>query len=394
MVNPRIALQARCLVVSWTVPPRASGTGIVLQNLFRWVDTNSAVFLGERPLPGMRLSRDPFHHETFFVPMPSWPTRGDRYLRLLMVPLVVAMGVWIAWKYRCKSVVAVFPDESYLLAGYLISLLVGLPLVPYFHDLYLENRREPFWQRLARWLQPRVFRRASVVLEMNDGLAHYHRKRYGVTAHVVGHCINDAAPDHDDPPLPDLCMRIGFSGSIYEPTVDSIRRLIQVVRDRRDFEVHYYSPTGQDYLEREGVWAPNTHLEFIDNREALFQSLRSCDVLYLPLSFSAAGTSTDELMTAFPTKTLEYLVSGRPILVHCPGSYFLARFFREYGGGFLVDSPDPALLLAALERLRTDVRLRRSLVREAKAVARMFDGATVADRFRKLLDSLTGDVSA
>jgi glycosyltransferase involved in cell wall biosynthesis len=71
-----------------------------------------------------------------------------------------------------------------------------------------------------------------------------------------------------------------------------------------------------------------------------------------------------------PSKTGEYLASGRPILVHAPADSFLVWYFRRYECGLIVDTPDSVRLAEAVERLLTDGDLCRRLVANARERAR------------------------
>ena len=56
--------------------------------------------------------------------------------------------------------------------------------------------------------------------------------------------------------------------------------------------------------------------------------LREADVVLLPHSFEYAEAARDEFRTIFPTKTIEYLISGRPMLAHAPADAFLTQFLQ------------------------------------------------------------------
>jgi hypothetical protein len=65
-------------------------------------------------------------------------------------------------------------------------------------------------------------------------------------------------------------------------------------------------------------------------------------LLYLPLAFyDAPGATTHSLQYAFPTKSLDYLVCGTPLLVHCPENFELSRFFAGHNCGHVVNQPGP-----------------------------------------------------
>jgi glycosyltransferase involved in cell wall biosynthesis len=96
--------------------------------------------------------------------------------------------------------------------------------------------------------------------------------------------------------------------------------------------------------------------------------LATADALLLPFSFD--GQEREVVSTSYPSKTADYLASGAPVLVHAPPYSSIARAAREEGWAEVVDAPDAALLVRALERLETDGARRRELASRALRVAR------------------------
>ena len=93
-------------------------------------------------------------------------------------------------------------------------------------------------------------------------------------------------------------------------------------------------------------------------RDELRATQRRSTILYLPQAFR----SNQPLMIRhnFPTKAMEYLCSGRPILVHSPSDSYLAWLARREGFALVVDRPDVADLAEAIDRLVEDRNLQKS----------------------------------
>ena len=102
-------------------------------------------------------------------------------------------------------------------------------------------------------------------------------------------------------------------------------------------------------------------------REEVAKALSAAHVLVAPLSHKNGGM--DEVRTVFSTKLLEYLVSGRPILVFAPGDSFHAQSARTHGWGWVVDRDDPRALAAGICKLLDDESLAAGLVTAALAEA-------------------------
>ena len=91
------------------------------------------------------------------------------------------------------------------------------------------------------------------------------------------------------------------------------------------------------------------------------------------------------MANAIPTRTIEYLLCGRPILAHAPADWYLTRFLKQHDCALLVTEPSVSALLQAVEQLRADQALRARLVRNALRAAKMFDARRVARILRSHL---------
>jgi hypothetical protein len=77
--------------------------------------------------------------------------------------------------------------------------------------------------------------------------------------------------------------------------------------------------------------------------------LASGDILFLPFSFLESSRHAVE--TAFPSKTADYVASGKPILVFGPKYSSLVRYAREVGFAEVVDEFNPAALAHGIQRI-------------------------------------------
>jgi hypothetical protein len=122
------------------------------------------------------------------------------------------------------------------------------------------------------------------------------------------------------------------------------------------------------------------------SRDVLIARLREADIVGLPHGFQGS-LPPEEYRTIFPTRTIEYLLCGRPILAHAPPNCYLTRFLKEHECALVVDQPSVPDLLVAIERLRTDAQLRSDLVRNALRAAAIFHAPRVAAELRARLQA-------
>ncbi len=370
------------LLISWAVPPAPTGSAIIVGNLARQFTRQSMVVAGEWPhgAPPVRWSDDwPELHYVRAV----WPFtgRGIRWWRAIQTPYALWRCLRLVRRHKVESILAVFPDERLLLAAYLCARLSGRRFFPYFHNTYAENRRG--WQNAyARWLQARVFAQAEHVFVMSEGMSELYRERYpGLEQSPLVHSFNDPLPSGDLPQAVGAPMKLAICGNVNASCDDAARRFGEAIANSPDTRLSIYSGTDSNHLRAIGLLRDGVE-HLVISRDEVLARLGQADVLFLPHGLTGPWAA-EEYRTIFPTKTIEYLISGRPILAHSPPDCFLTRFLREHDCALVVDQPDLGALRQAIEQLRTDYPLRQRLVRKALQAAQRFRAAEVAAELRR-----------
>jgi glycosyltransferase involved in cell wall biosynthesis len=301
-------------------------------------------------------------------------------------------SIWLAKENHCSVILAVFPNEEFLLVAYLTALWTGLPLFAYFHNTYVENRRG-FSLRLARWLQARVFSRSQHVFVMSDGMVELYRKRYPeLNCSALVHSFNEEIPTFTASPEVHSPLRFVVCGNINESCRDATVRFCEAVSQMEDVSLTLLSGTPREEIQELGVLRNGTRYETV-SRDQVLSRLEEADIVVLPHGFTGKS-APEEYRTMFPTKTIEYLICGRPILAHTPPDSYLTRFLKKHSCAFVVDQPSVPALIDAIERLRADRELRSDLVRRALRTAKMFHASRVAMTLRaRLLQENHNDCS-
>jgi glycosyltransferase involved in cell wall biosynthesis len=130
-------------------------------------------------------------------------------------------------------------------------------------------------------------------------------------------------------------------------------------------------------------------MTFYRQRADYLKAMQQQGVLILALNWpDETPQHEDELATIFPTKTPEYLATGRPIVVHCPEHYFLARFFRENRCGLVVTERSIEALVQAIRHLLEDPVAVSELRQSALTAARIFSADQIARRFQTVVRSV------
>lgn len=375
----------RILLLSEGVPPAPVGGAVIVGNLAQQFSPGEMVVAGEKPEGWLEVIWKNEWPRLVYLTR-GWPEskRGCRWWRRLQFPLLLFRCLWLAMKERCTVVVAVFPREEFLLAGYITAVWLRAKFYPYLLNTYVENRKG-LSLRFAHWLQARIFSRAEHVFVMSEGMVELYRERYpNLKCSALVHSFNGQIADFSPPPEPGSPVRFTICGNISESCREAAVRVGAAISQVEDASLTLLSGTPRSYLERIGLLRNEVRYETVSSDEVLFH-LRRADVVVLPHGFSG-GYPPEEYRSIFPTRTIEYLICGRPILAHTPPDCYLTRFLREHDCALIVDEPSTEALLEAISRLRTDHRLRSDLVRNALRTAEMFQARRVASTLRARLN--------
>jgi hypothetical protein len=172
-------------------------------------------------------------------------------------------------------------------------------------------------------------------------------------------------------------------GNVNDSCADAVVRVSEAV-SQIGGTMSIVSGTPKSHLSNLGILTERVEYKTV-SRDVVLHSLREADIVVLPHGFTG-GLSDVEYRTIFPTKTIELLISGRPILAHTPPDSYLTRFLLKHECALVVDVPHMNALVAGIERLRHDADLRSRLVCNALHAAETFRAPRVASTLRSVLD--------
>jgi glycosyltransferase involved in cell wall biosynthesis len=342
------------------------------------------IVVGEQPMGEPQHTWDD-SWPTLIYATHGWPRhkRGARWFRWLQLPLLVVRCATIARKQRAHAIIAVFPKAEFLFAGYLTACCTGTKFFPYFHNTYVENK-SGLASAFARWLQHRFFAKAERVFVISEGLLELYHSRYpNVKFSVLPHSFAETLPTFEVPPKPKSHISLIMSGNVNESCRDAALRVSQAVAQLPMANLLLLSGTHISTLSQLGMIHERVRHATI-TRDLLLAELKKADMVVLPHGLTGAAAA-EEYHTIFPTRTVEYLICGRPILAHVPRESYLGRFLREHECALVVDVPDTQAVVRAIQRLSEDAELRTRLVRNALKAARQFQGPRVAAMLRECL---------
>lgn len=383
------------MVVSSYYPPLVGGASTVVSRLLSAFRSDAYAVVSEAPgafdgrhnatlPPGVLVAR---------IGVPPWCARlpyGVRLARRLRYALIPAISRLIERVVRqsgAERLVALYPSWPFLVAAYRVHRRTGIPLLPYYMDVTVPHASARTLDQWAlRRYEPALLQRAYRRMALSDAVADDWRARYGLASDVIRHTVDvrteeavgSEAADAGLAGTPRLCVHTGVVEGLQ---LASLKRLARAVDDAPDLHLRVVlsTPTPRAALVRQGLDAPCLDVQTLDDAAVrALQRRAALAVAVLPFEGEYAAIGR----TAFPTKIVEYLVCGAPILLHAPADSFAAREARRHGYAWVVDEPSERALSDALRRLLTDSALRHQLVDHAARAAReLYALPVVARRF-------------
>lgn len=363
-------------VVSRSFPPQVSGSAILLANLLSAYPGKVTAVAGYNhesksdpafmsPCPTIHLTLPHFLPRVFDLLRKRIPTVMYRSLQGLIRRRLIELGT--------KVVFAAFPPEVYLVATFLAARELSLPFYAHVHDLWLENRPPGSEEaRFAERWEPIVLKEATRVLCMTEAMQDHYRNKYGIEPELLSHTI--PKEDYLRAPLTLRAPRMARSTILFVGAVQPGMNLdaLKVLAFAsellpEEYQLVYCTDADLTNLRNQGICSSRLQAKYVSRAEVrLLQS--EAHVLVAPLSHK--NCIVDEVRTVFSTKLLEYLVSGRPIVVFGPKDSYHVESARKNGWGYVVTEDSPSALSAAIVKVARDENLAAHLVRAALKEAR------------------------
>jgi len=380
VAKPPICEAGHILVITAEFYRAATGSAVVMRNLLTQFAPESFTILTREIAPQLSAPVPPDIRVLTVRTDPPFTTRGERYWRDLAHPFIKRRIKRAVQRVRPALILAVYPTLHIFSAAIQAAEANGIPWVAYLHDTLAEQYRGTKYERWAEDVQREVFTSAGAILVTGQGMVDLYRTKHSVECKPIEIGFCEPIPTTLASP-PAGAPYAFMGGSIYAVNKEAVVRLMQGA-EQAGVRFRLAIPASWAFLRKLGIPRRNAEKVHYAGRKEYLGALFKQNILAVALNWpDECSTPEDELATAFPTKAVEYLASGQPILVHCPGSYFLARFFHAHECGIVVSTRDIAAITAAIRTLVNGGPEVERMRHNALRAARMF----AIDRIRALL---------
>jgi hypothetical protein len=376
------------LVVCCKVLPHYSPTSAILNNLVMELDPDEYQVVSQDfgPQHAVKVGEDVPCPQPVYLNEAREPNRVTRrlnvFLRIARIPALARRIEAAGRRYGCRQVLAVYPDITFVAAAALAAKRLKVPFYPWLHNTIHAMQGASFYNRYFQ-LERRILSTARCIFTMSDSMRDFYRKAYPAKqVETLPHPFKLPSPFPPPPPPSQKPLRLLFTGNINESNRDALTRMLDAFGNQPDnFDIHISSKLPVSvFQEKYGTYSNLTYHGFIDDR-ALRELEASADVLLLPHGLDGTLPPV-EYQTIFPTKTVSYLMTNRPILAHVTPESNIDHYLRSHRLAIIENSRNPAAIRDALLQALQAPEGIATLLTNAREALHYFDAREVADNFR------------
>lgn len=316
----------------------------------------------------------------------------------LLIPVLSLVSIWLMIRTRSRVILSVAHGHFFIAAS-VASVLTRKPLVLIVHDDWVSGVRTSSY--VLRYFSAPLFkvisRRADHVYAVSAPMQTTLRERFGVESELQMPATEawELGQHEESVDSPEQAVRrIIYAGNGTGAMEDSLALLVEFIKRQQlfddgtsEWELHLYIPEDEEWIKRKGWNDQRIKVQGWVSQENLKRAILQSHVLFLPFSFREDQRGATE--GSFPSKTSDYLASGKPILILAPAYSTIVRYAKEYECAEIVDQPDLELLGRALQRLRMSENRRLELGSNSQiAFLKNHDIRRQRDSFSRVLTSL------
>ena len=304
---------------------------------------------------------------------------------------IVSKGRRAIKNKNINSIIGISDYGPAMIGSYILHKITKKQYSIFLLDLYKGNYSTFLGNILANIFEPLMFKSARNIIVTNEGTLDFYIKRYGpdiskkITI-IHNSVFKESYLKLEKPYEPKQPYTIIFTGNIYWPQMESIKNLIKAISEINDMEIklEIYSPSLKDYLKEIGIVESEKVKIGVARPEDMPKIQNKADILFLPLSWHTKSQAIVD--TATPGKLTDYLIAGRPMLIHAPASTFLVKYARENNFAMVVEKEDIEELQRAIRKLIVDKEFSKTIVQNAKnTFMKNHDASKNAIIFKKVL---------
>ncbi|MCL3779147.1 hypothetical protein EMN47_01990 [Prolixibacteraceae bacterium JC049] len=358
-------------IISSSYPPLLGGSSTVVYNLAQNLTKAGyeVSIITKYPHKGFKKEKDSTVKVYYLFRLSRIVNRSlERYVRYVTYVFNWLKAFFVIKKISPDVVIGVYPDHMFLELGMTSTKMAGKKFIPYLHDTLVEALGYTKYKNKALELQKKLFANGEIIV-ISDGMQELYRQKYNMKTSVLCHTLTEGnfIENTLESNCNDIKNSIFWGGNIYNINKNAIQRISHAISET-EMELEISNTQSYKHLNAMGLSSDNYKKMYYSDSD-YNTNLKKQGLLLIALDYpDESPVHPDELSTIFPTKTIEYLLSGRPILVHAPENYFITKFFKEHNCGYICSSRDTLELSKAINAIKNDEMI-AEVVQNARKVA-------------------------
>ncbi len=374
----------KLLIISWNIYPWPTGSAIIVDNIVKQFSSEEVVIIVEKYPQEFQTSWVNEYPKIYYLdPNINIFGRGQTHLRWLKASSVMNQLKKIIEKEKITKVLAVFPDDFYLIASFLVCKKLKIPFYTWFHNTYSDNLKS-YRGFIARFLEPKILSFAKMNFVISDGLLAYFNLKYPkFQFKTILHGFNIPEVDKlkEFNIISNNHLKFLFTGSLNDSCLDATIRLCKRIILNPNHELHLYTGNSFKDFAEHGIAGKNVFYKGFISLEKLQGVMLDYDIVLLPHGFTGGRTKI-EFDTIFPTRTIPLLISRRPILAHTPKNVFFTNWLSQKNCAFIVDSKNEREIDDIIQYIKENPKVVVEKVNNAIEASYDFDVTKTSNKLR------------
>tara|TARA_Y100000385_G_scaffold253267_1_gene277286 strand:+ start:1157 stop:2302 length:1146 start_codon:yes stop_codon:yes gene_type:complete len=376
-------MKKRILFVTKNYFPSNTGSSVVMTNLIKELKQDSIYgvvtcansFNDSDEIVNGKIVHKLFQFQFLFIP------RLWFIIRRLIFKKMRKKVIQIIKEKNITHVVGVYPDLDFLELARSASHSSGVDFYAYLHDTLNEGLAHTSYKNFSKGIQSKIFETSHKIFVMSDGMRDLYKEKYKINTIPLLHSFSEKFEKKSFKTNSE--KSIFWGGSIYSVNKETVKRIHQACLNM-NYTLTLSAANNFKKLSKLGFNNKNIVILPFLSRQEYINKIGNQKALLLSIDWpDESVVHYDELRTIFPTKTVEYLISGRPILVHCPENYFLAKFFKKHKCGIVITTRDTKKISEQIELAFSDTEKMNKMIMNAYETSEIFKIKNVKSIFEK-----------
>jgi glycosyltransferase involved in cell wall biosynthesis len=291
----------------------------------------------------------------------------------LLIPVLALTGVWLI-KRRDLKVILTIAHGHFFIAAALASLMTSAPLVLIVHDDWVSwlEKTSYVMKGLYAPLFKFALRSSAHIFAVSPGMQKLLREEFQVDSELQlpsTESHQSAQPSQSIQSHP-RTFRIMYAGIGSGVVVEGLDLIVQTIKSGKlralgleSCELHLYITSTEEEIRRLGWDHEAVKIHGWVSQQELRKALALADALFLPYSFSEEQRYFTT--SSFPSKSADYLASGKPMLILSPPYSSIVEYAQRYKFAEVVDRPSEEFLAQGIYELWSNQEHYTKLCRNA-----------------------------